>query len=800
MCPGCHETFGPQNAVAVSSDAITLRGILGDLKLEATKPAAKPKASEPPKNPFSAEFLKTFEMVGFLGKGAMGAVFLMRQVNLDRLVAVKAVRSSGMTEKENKRLLKEARVIARLNHPAIRAIHDVGVDHQVPYMVCEYVDGETLADTLKAHGPMPLTEALRAAMAILEGLEFAHKQGVVHRDLKPGNIMMTREGRPKIVDFGLATANAMSTVETLAGRILGTPRYMSPEQCEGNETTLASDVYAMGLVVYEMLTGRLPYDGPSPMNFMDQHIHAKPKTVTEVRPDLPGELDPIIDKALEKDPAKRHASAMQLSEQLLGVFSGLTAVRFTPTRPAWVKESAGGPEHGTATMQEGTSGVLGAASLGAGSTTWPSSPPAVSAGTMLSGRFEMVKPLRTTETGELWLAKDSALEGEQVLVNLLHAALWSNAVAKAGLVKEAKAAIKLSHPNIERLVTLEPGPTPFFVVEWVEGPTLEADLARRAAEGQKVYTPEEALPLLEGIAEGLEYAHARGVVHGDLKPSNVILEPEADGPPFPRIGDFGTDAVVRTLSAGKPGHASAYRAPELSSGKAPDARADVYALGALLYHMLTLKLPVPPTDTSDPSWPGRVDLLPPREPLPPSVANVVLQALAREPEQRPATPGQLVDRFRGALRSGGQVQRKPGRATGMFRVADLKQVLPDKQQEAQKLTRVGLFQLVTDEVFKDGVVEDWENRTLVALTEFLELGTEQARGVAWKSLEKFQLGKLGSKRALDPRILYSKALYFAYVDGSLSQEEAWMLEGLRKLFGLTDKDHVLLLERVRTKM
>jgi len=724
-CPSCGARFG-----AAAHDAATL----------CADPSIVIAPAATPANPFSADFMSRYEMVGFLGKGAMGAVFLMRQLNLDRLVAVKAVRNAGLTDKENRRLIKESRVVAQLSHPAIRAIHDAGIDGAVPYMVCEYVEGETLAARLAESGALELADALKIALALLEGLEVAHQQGIVHRDVKPGNILLDRRDRPKLVDFGLATMLTMNTIETVSGRILGTPRYMSPEQCNGLETTAASDLYAMGLVLFEMLTGALPFDGPGPMNFMDQHVHAAPRAVSVARPGLPEGLDAIVARALEKRPADRHASAAAFAEALLEVYSQLTAVSFTRTTRLRVAPLKPAPE--------------------------PVASPA-----LLTGRYRLVRALGHSTLGEMWLAHDQTLE-EDVAVRLLPERVWSNPAARAVMVREAKNALRLAHPNVVHVFHLEPGHPPFLVREFVTGPSLATEIARREQAHARPFSLAEALSVLEGVAAALEHAHARGVLHRDLNPTNVVLEASDSGTLIPRVTDFGMAAALDALPDAGPASPAeqACRAPEVLAGAEPDVRADVYALGALLYQMSTLALPARAAD-GELAWAA----------VPASAVALLRAALSPDRDRRPASATAFLEALRAATTAAAPpVSRPPDAETG--------------------LTRRALFQLVTDEAFKDGVVEEWENRALVALTEYLQLPLEEARSLAWISHERFQKGRLGSSRPLSPRTLYSKALYFAHAGEGLTAEREWMLAGLRKIFEIAPEVHDELLTRVKSKL
>ncbi|MBI4860971.1 MAG: SEL1-like repeat protein [Candidatus Riflebacteria bacterium] len=272
--------------------------------------------------PFSAEFLSSFRLVKLLGRGGMGSVYLMRQQRLDRLVAVKVVRGEDVAPSQVQRLLKEARILASLSHPNIVTVHDVGEDGTTPYVVFEYVDGISLARRMGSAPALTLPESLDLVVGILDGLETAHRQGIIHRDLKPDNVFLTPRGIPKIGDFGLARSKGLPAGSSV-GRVLGTPPYMSPEQCRGEDTSPASDVYAVGVILFELVTSKLPFPGPSLAEFLFQHVSRPPPSVNQIRPGLPEALDKILERALAKEPSSRFGGAGPFREALQALKSAL---------------------------------------------------------------------------------------------------------------------------------------------------------------------------------------------------------------------------------------------------------------------------------------------------------------------------------------------------------------------------------------------------------------------------------------------------------------------------------------------
>ena len=270
--------------------------------------------------------LGSYEIEAPLGAGGMGEVYKARDTRLDRTVAIKVL-PAHLSENEElrQRFEREARAISSLNHPNICTLHDVGRDNGIDFLVMEYLEGETLAERLK-RGPLPLDEALRVARQVSRALDAAHRQGVVHRDLKPGNIMLTKPG-VKLLDFGLAKTTASTNTDLSAaptaqkplteeGAILGTFQYMAPEQLEGGDVGRAADMFAFGAMLYEMVTGEKAFIGKSQASLIAAIMEREPKPVSEVKPTSPASLERLIQSCLRKDPDERWESARDLEREL----------------------------------------------------------------------------------------------------------------------------------------------------------------------------------------------------------------------------------------------------------------------------------------------------------------------------------------------------------------------------------------------------------------------------------------------------------------------------------------------------
>jgi serine/threonine protein kinase len=247
-----------------------------------------------------------------LGRGAMATVFLAHDEELGRPVAVKLLEESAAADESlRRRFTREAQLAAGLSHPNVVQVFDVGEADGRPYIVMEYVDGPTLAERLAAEGPLPPTEVAAIGRQVCAGLERAHAAGLVHRDLKPGNLIQGRDGAVKIADFGIAYA-AEATSLTEAGTILGTASYLAPEQAEGEAVTEASDLYALGAVLYELLSGRPPYAFESLADVGTRPRLSSPPPL----PGVPADLERIVVRCLEPSPADRPGSAAELRRAL----------------------------------------------------------------------------------------------------------------------------------------------------------------------------------------------------------------------------------------------------------------------------------------------------------------------------------------------------------------------------------------------------------------------------------------------------------------------------------------------------
>src|SRR6202167_4452941 len=313
--------------------------------------------------------LGPYEIQSPLGAGGMGEVYRARDTRLDRTVAVKVLpQGLADTPEVRQRFEREARAVSSLNHPHICALYDVGNQDGIEYLVMEYIEGETLAKRLEG-GPLATTDLLRYAIEIADALDRAHRQGVIHRDLKPGNIMLTKSGA-KLLDFGLAKATApplagdfsssptvsrplvgrvQSDALTAQGTIVGTYQYMSPEQLEGGEADARSDIFSFGSVLYEMATAKKAFSAKSTASLIAAILKEQPRPISELQPMAPPALERVVKTCLEKDPDERWQNAGDLKRELgwiasagsqAGIPAPVASKRKTRDRAIWIAAGA----------------------------------------------------------------------------------------------------------------------------------------------------------------------------------------------------------------------------------------------------------------------------------------------------------------------------------------------------------------------------------------------------------------------------------------------------------------------------
>jgi serine/threonine-protein kinase len=302
-----------------------------------------------------------YELEGVVGRGGMAEVYRARDIRLDRVVAIKTLRADlAQDQTFQARFRREAQSAASLNHPSIVAVYDTGEDTStgvpVPYIVMEFVDGRTVRDlVIEGHRLTP-ERTLEIMSGVLRALEYSHQAGIVHRDIKPGNVMVTRNGDIKVMDFGIARAmNDSQATMTQTAQVIGTAQYLSPEQARGERVDARSDLYSTGCLMYELLTGRPPFQGDSPVAIAYQHVRENPVPPTQLDPELPRWADAIVLKAMAKSPGDRYQSAAEMAADVQRAASGMQVAAMPPPATRMDYYGGGYPD---ATQRMGATGQM----------------------------------------------------------------------------------------------------------------------------------------------------------------------------------------------------------------------------------------------------------------------------------------------------------------------------------------------------------------------------------------------------------------------------------------------------------
>jgi eukaryotic-like serine/threonine-protein kinase len=288
-----------------------------------------------------------YQVLRKLGAGGMANVYLAEDQELGRRVAIKILNDRHANDEQFvERFRREAKNAAALSHPNIVSIYDRGEAEGTYYIAMEYLDGRSLKELIVGNGPAPVNVAIEYARQILSALRFAHLKGIVHRDIKPHNVLVDSDGRVKVTDFGIARAGASQMTE--AGSIVGTAQYLSPEQARGTAVDQRSDLYSLGIVLYELLTGVLPFNGDTPVEIAMKHLSQMPEPPSAKRPELPHDLDLVVMRALAKDPADRYQSAEEMDADLERVARGAGVSAETEEGATQIMRGPVGPYAATA--------------------------------------------------------------------------------------------------------------------------------------------------------------------------------------------------------------------------------------------------------------------------------------------------------------------------------------------------------------------------------------------------------------------------------------------------------------------
>jgi len=568
-----------------------------------------------------------------IGVGTVGTVYEALDVaSREERVAIKVLHPEHAHDQASvERFKRVARAAARLRHPNIVDVRRfVTVPNTLPFLVMEYVEGETLHDLLKRARRITPHQAARIGVQVLAGLEAAHRGGVVHRDLRPDNIFLGPSAeRVKIGDFGAAKILSESTGRplTVTGMLIGTIAFMAPEQARAKNVDARSDLYALAATLYLAVSGRNPIEAPTPAALVEAVQHQEPRPFRELKLELDEGFEAIVRKGLQKDPAARFPNAKAMARALQTWLARTapeprtTASEDSDTKRYDTLEGVSAPN-----ARGGTRPRVGLPHVGGE-----------------FGRYKVLALLGAGGVGEVYRAEDARRGGQNVALKVLRVARDTSEsgltlAAAIRILREARTAATIVHPNVITVFDVgEREGVPYLVTEYIRGETL------RHYVGDPSIAIERRVGWAIDIAFALAAAHAKNVVHQDVKPENVMVRDE-DG--AIKVLDFGlarrvfeSELFVHSETTERVPGTPAYMAPEQMHGREGSALTDQFAWGVLAYEILAGSLPwtqrggflhlVDQILTRVPEVPSRR-----RSDVPAEVERVVLKALAKRPEER----------------------------------------------------------------------------------------------------------------------------------------------------------------------
>jgi serine/threonine protein kinase len=567
------------------------------------------------------ETIAKYELREVLGRGGMGVVYRAYDPLMDREVALKIIQERALDVPELKaRFVREARMAGKLSHDNIATVHDLGEADGKTFIVMEYLPGRNLRSIIDGRERLTLHERLDFAAQVCRGLHFAHKNGIVHRDIKPENIQVLPNRRIKIMDFGIAkpqiftrsatSGTASEITLTSAGMRIGTPSYMSPEQVKGLPIDHRSDIFALGVLLYELFSYEKPFRGDD-TTVLYKIVHEDPEPLRLNDSELNDLLHRVIMKCLAKDPGSRY-------DDCLGVLRDLQEAR-----PRRAESDSGGTSEEVSPTNPFMLRMLPGSFVG-----------------QTVSHFRILEKIGDGGMGTVYKAEDLTLKRVVALKFLLSEGTL-NPGAKERFFMEAQAASALDHPNICTIYEIgETGGGLFFIcMSYCVGEDLGRILHSRNLDHR------EALDIGIKVARGLSKAHSHGIIHRDIKPANIIVSPSGEV----KVVDFG----LAKLSGGTQFTRMAsvmgtlpYMSPEQIKGGDVDPRTDIWSLGIVLYQTLTGRLPFEGNYEAALFYAILNETPPPpsslKPALPPLLDAVIARALSKKADERYASMDELL--------------------------------------------------------------------------------------------------------------------------------------------------------------
>ena len=617
----------------------------------------EPRASAPTPDPLLGRVLADrYRIHSLIARGGMGAVYRAEHLSLGLACVVKVITVQEVGVDEHRfleRFAREATLTAQLRHPNTVQVFDCGqTPDGIHFLAMELLEGQTLSQAIRASGPFAAARFFRVAKQLTAGVKAAHDVGIVHRDLKPGNIFLlqTRDGDEivKVLDFGVAKPIQGEVLAlTRPGTVMGTPKYMAPEQIMGSPVDARADVYALGVIFFELLVGRVPFAASADVDVMAAHVREPVPSMASVRADamIPDALEQLVRRMLIKDPQHRIAHLAEVFaslSELEAIYCGGTGAQgvVAPSRVSQPVDDATRPSRA-----QGAPPVVAepATVPSRGQSTAPE--PAFGVGSLLADRFRIDGRLGEGQSGIVY-AGTNEKTGRKVAVKVLHAS-GEDPQAVVRCMREARSASQVAHPNIVEVYdvgTVEG--RPYVVMERLAGgpltKALESTAIRRA----------ELLSSLVPAMRGLAASHAAGIAHSDLKPSDLIVGPVPGGRTRVTVIDFGVARLIdephlRMTRAASKSALPFYAAPEQLRRQPQDHRVDIYAMGVIAYEVVTGRRAFEGRNYGDVAIDiATREVTSPHElepQIPVELSNAIMKAFARDPSARFQTMQAFID-------------------------------------------------------------------------------------------------------------------------------------------------------------
>ena len=609
----------------------------------------------PPRDKLVGQKLGNYQLERRIGAGAMGYVYVARHVGLNKQAAIKIMSPELIGTGTNvERFLREAQMAASLEHPNVVQVFDVGESNGLYYLAMQYVEGQSLDKVLHARGKLPVAEA--GGMIKKVALAAAHKLGIVHRDVKPANVLLSKDGQVKVADFGLARSNDSSL--SLSGQIIGTPYYMAPEQAEGKAVDARADLYALGASYYHLVTGRRVFEGDTPISIILKHVNEAPTPPDRVEPSIPPAISRLILKLLAKKPDDRFASGEDFVRAHVAAEGaspeGAADSSFDLSAPGPAKpasRAAGGESLLDIGPPAARPGAPGASSAGNRSLTSVSNLQAKDntpeeklkeEGKPVVGKYLLVREIQKIDDDlSVWEAENVRTNARVALRMLT----GHDSDRIRAFYKLAAEGTQLKHPNILHVLechsdTDRKGKVAHFMaVELVNGQPLKNVVASRAMSLRHL------MQLGVQIAQALEFAHQRRRLNLILSPREVQVEPPSRA--VVAFQDFGASRTEDARAKFEALEAAPFMAPEQvpNVDDTADASSDVYRLGALLYWMATQRAPFEAANLAD--CYDKILSVHPRSArdvnpeVDAELDRIIMSALRKEKRLRPAKAGDV---------------------------------------------------------------------------------------------------------------------------------------------------------------